>query len=380
MKITFIGSVLGYHQEGLANAFYNLLGDDYHYIAYGGISDYRKEAGFEDLAEKYPFVIKVDSPQKEKQANEIIKSSDVIIAAAAHNHTIKACVESGIETYLFSERFFKKGTWKVLVPSIRKRVKARAAGYHQKNFKVLCASAYVPYDLLLMGWHGKCYKWGYFTEVKKYDIDELLSKKATGDEPIKILWAARFLKLKHPEKAIQVAKHLKKKKLPFKMEIIGYGELEPFILNEIEKNDLQDVITFSGKKTVPEVHQAMENSDIFLMTSDYHEGWGVVINESLNHGCVVIADAAAGATRYLVKNGENGFVYKKSNIKTMFLVIEKLIEDEKYRKEMQKNAYLHMVNNASPEIAAKRFVELCEGKTFDEGICSPAPIIKSAKE
>lgn len=377
MKITFIGSVLGYHQEGLAKAFYNLLGDDYHFISYGEICDYRKEAGFTDLAEKYPFVIKVNSPEKEKQANEILKSSDVIIAAAAPNHIIKDCVESGIDTYMFSERFFKKGAWRAFIPHTRKKVKARAAGYYQDNFKVLCASSYLPYDLSLCGWCGKAYQWGYFTDVKKYDIDELLKKKATGDEPIKILWAARFLKLKHPEKAIQLAKHLKKKKLPFKMEIIGYGELENSILNEIAKNNLQDVITFSGKKTVPEVHQAMENSDIFLMTSDYHEGWGVVINESLNHGCVVIADEAPGATNYLIENNVNGFTYR-NDITKVYPIIEKLISDEKFRKQIQANAYEYMISNASPQIAAKRFVELCKtGEPFKNGVCSTAPIIKS---
>lgn len=381
MRLTFFGSVLGYHQEGLAKAFYNILGDDYHYVVFSDLPDYRKEAGFENLADKYSFVVKAYTPEGKEKAEELINNSDVVIIGAAPNEVVEKCVNKGIETYLFSERFFKMGTWRAFVPPIRKKVVQRAARFKQPNFKVLCASAYLPYDLALCGWRGKAYKWGYFPEVVKYDIDELMSKKATKDKPINILWAARFLELKHPEKAIQVAKYLKEKNLPFHMDIIGYGELESFIKDEIKNNQLDDYITFLGKKTVPEVREAMENADIFLMTSDYHEGWGVVINESMNCGCVVIADAAAGASRYLIDDGKTGFIYKNNNIKSMFSVIEKLITDEIYRKEMQKNAYYYMVNNASPEVVASRFISLCEDKAeFSEGACSIAPIIKSAKK
>ena len=381
MKLTFFGSVLGYHQEGLAKAFYNLLGDNYHYIVFSDLPSYRKEAGFKNLADEYPFVVKAYTPEGKEKMEELLNDSDVVIIGAAPNDIIEKCVNNGIETYLFSERFFKKGTWRAFVPPIRKKVVQRAARYKQPNFKVLCASAYLPYDLALCGWKGKAYQWGYFPAVVEYDVDELMSKKATGDKPVNVLWASRFLGLKHPEKAIQVAKHLKEKNLPFHMNIIGYGELEDFVLSEITKNNLDDYITFLGKKTVPEVREAMENADIFLMTSDYNEGWGVVINESMNCGCVVVADAAAGASRYLIKDGENGFIYKNNNIKTMFPVIEKLITDEVYRKEIQKNAYYYMVNNASPEVAVKRFISLCQNdEVFNDGVCSVAPIIKSAKE
>ena len=380
MKLTFFGSVLGYHQEGLCKAFYDILGEDFHFVAYGQLPDFRKAAGFVDLADVYPFVVKAYTPEGKAQAQELMRTSDVAIVGAADNYIIKSCVENGIDTYLFSERFFKLGIWRAFVPPIRKKVISRAAGYHQDNFKVLCASAYLPYDLALCGWHGKAYRWGYFTDVKKYDIDDLLNQKSKEAEPVKILWAARLLELKHPEKALMVAKHLKSKNYKFHMDIIGYGELENKLLASIKRMHLEDVISFLGKKTAPEVHSAMETADIFLMTSDYHEGWGVVINEALNRGCVVVADAAAGASRYLIQDGKNGFIYKKQNIKSAYPIIEKLISNCEYRREIQKNAYKYMIENASPQIAAERFVELCKsGKACDDGICSIAPIIKNAR-
>ena len=377
MKLTFFGSVLGYHQEGLCNAFFDLLGDDFHFVAYGDLPDYRKDAGFQNLADIYPYVVKAYTPEGKAFADDLIKTSDVAIIGAADNNIIKACVENGVQTFMYSERFFKKGAWRAFIPTTRKKVKARAANYKQDNFKVLCASAYLPYDLSLCGWRGKAFKWGYFPELKEYDLNDLLAKKAAQNETVNILWAARFIELKHPEKALQLAKHLKENNFDFHLNIIGYGDLEKKMQYDVLKSNLAENVSFLGKKTAPEVRKAMENADIFLMTSDYREGWGVVINESLSCGCAVIADEASGATNYLIQNGINGFTYRDDMTK-LYPVIEKLIAEEDFRKRIQINAYDYMIKNASPKVAAKRFIELCcDGATFDSGVCSAAPIIKS---
>ena len=97
----------------------------------------------------------------------------------------------------------------------------------------------------------------------------------------------------------------------------------------------------------------------------------------LYRGLVVIADYAAGSVPYMIENGINGFVYKR-DMKKVFPIIENLINNESFRKEIQINAYNHMINKATPELVAKRFIDMCEGKeTFNDGFCSPAPIIKS---
>ena len=159
--------------------------------------------------------------------------------------------------------------------------------------------------------------------------------------------------------------------------MIGYGELEDFVVNKIKEDGLSDCVSYLGSKTPTEVREYMERADIYLMTSDYNEGWGVVVNESLNSACVVIADYAAGSVPYMIENGKTGFVYK-GDITTVFPIIKNIINNEDLRREVQTNAYNYMINNATPELVAKRFIDMCEGKeTFNDGFCSPAQIIKS---
>jgi glycosyltransferase involved in cell wall biosynthesis len=56
------------------------------------------------------------------------------------------------------------------------------------------------------------------------------------------------------------------------------------------------------------VRDHMEAADIFLFTSDFNEGWGAVLNESMNSACAVVASHAIGSVPFLLKDGENGFI------------------------------------------------------------------------
>ena len=90
---------------------------------------------------------------------------------------------------------------------------------------MLCASAYTAGDFALVGaYKNKAYKWGYFPETKTYDIDKLLEMKRSAI--MEILWVGRFLGLKHPEAAIEVARRLRNDNINFKLRMIGAGEKE----------------------------------------------------------------------------------------------------------------------------------------------------------
>ena len=75
------------------------------------------------------------------------------------------------------ERFLKKGLWYRFVPSTRKKIWDRVLKYKNNNLYLLCASAYTSYDLSLLGFRGKCYKWGYFTEVPRVNKLELMKER-----------------------------------------------------------------------------------------------------------------------------------------------------------------------------------------------------------
>ena len=93
---------------------------------------------------------------------------------------------------------------------------------------------------------------------------------------------------KHPELVVKIAAYLKE--LPFHITMIGGGELEEKVHRLAEELGVTDKITFAGFRSPEEVRAAMEESEIYLVTSDRKEGWGAVVNEAMNSGCAGVAD------------------------------------------------------------------------------------------
>ena len=58
----------------------------------------------------------------------------------------------------------------------------------------------------------------------------------------------------------------------------------------------------------------MEKSSIYLFTSNFDEGWGAVLNESMNSACAVISSHAAGATPFLISHNINGLLYTSGDV------------------------------------------------------------------
>lgn len=62
--------------------------------------------------------------------------------------------------------------------------------------------------------------------------------------------------------------------------------------------NLNDYVTFTGPVQSDKVRGFMERAGIFLFTSDRQEGWGAVLNESMNSGCAVVASHAIGSVPF----------------------------------------------------------------------------------
>ena len=83
----------------------------------------------------------------------------------------------------------------------------------------------------------------------------------------------------------------------------------------------------------------MKNSNIFIFTSDKQEGWGAVLNEAMNSGCAVIADAKIGAVPYLLNHYQSGMVYQDGNLEEFLSYGVTLAKDRNLCRKLGRNAY-----------------------------------------
>ena len=285
-----------------------------------------------------------------------------------------------------SERLYREGQWKSISPRGRKKKYEDHTQYADAPVYLLCHGAYVASDFnIVHAYPDKKYVWGYFPKVNTYNLDNLFFRKhhldQDGKSETRILWAGRFLKLKHPEYAVKAARYLEQQQVSFHLDMVGGGELEEQLKMQVKNWHLEQRVTFHGFQPPQNVRRFMEESDVFLFTSNHLEGWGAVLNESMNSACAVVAGSGIGAVPFLVRHGHNGLVYKNGHYKKFRDQVLRLCRDDALRKQLGINAYHTMVSEWNPKVAADRLYRFCEGllngkvQPEKEGPLSPAPLI-----
>ncbi len=276
-------------------------------------------------------------------------------------------------TFLLAERMFKKAIFKFADPRFWKNL-LFFSRIRYKQFHLLCMGAYVAQDFALCGFNrDRMWKFGYITSGYGENNSNI---RKSENKTLKLLWVGRMIWWKQPFQVIKAAKMLHERGYDFTLDIVGGGKLEKKIKAYIEKTNLSE-ITYHGLKKNDEVKELMQHSDFLICTSNRLEGWGAVINEGMDAGCVVIASKQMGATPYLITDGVTGYSYS-GGAKALFQALAKAFE--RNRIEISKNAQTFIRESWSADIAARRLLGLISfiqqdkqhKRLYDSGICSKA--------
>lgn len=325
--------------------------NDFYFVVKERLPEDRKQLGFDDL-NNFEFVVKEYEQQDKVQ--ELFDNSDVVITDYTYNKYVSNRLKQNKITFVDSERLFKE---KNFIKTLLRYIYYFYYYHKYKNANLLCISAYASSDYNSVGlFKDRTYKWGYFSETHKHNINDLLSNKKKNS----IIWAGRLINWKHPDKAVKVAKRLKDNGYDFELNIIGNGEQESLLKDLIKQYDLEGCVHLLGGMSPDKVREYMEQSQIYLFTSDRGEGWGVVLNEAMNSGCACVASYSAGSTPFLIKDGKNGLIYKDDNTDELYNKTKLLLDDNKLLDKIAINAYETIINEYNPENAAKKFYKFVE--------------------
>ena len=337
MTIVFFTNFMTHHQLPFCLEMYKKYGDDFKFVSTEKINEERISLGFRDMDDEYPFVLKAyENKEKYEEALKLALESDVaIFGSTTSDIYAKERLKQDKLTFRYYARIFYTGIFSIFDFKNLRKVYDRHFRYRKnKNLYLLCASGYGPNDFNRLGTYiDKCFKWGYFPGHKEYDINTLIEEK----DKRTIVWVGRFVKEKHPEYVVKLAKKLKKEKENISIKMLGNGKLFDQIQKQIKKYNLDEQIELVGAVNSDKVRDYMEKANIFIFTSDKKERWGAVLYEAMNSGCAVIANRHIGAIPFLVKNNENGLVY--SNYKEFYKKLKQLLSNENEQKRLGINAY-----------------------------------------
>lgn len=382
MKLTFVSNYINHHQIPVSNELYRLLGSGYHFIQTEPVEQERLQMGWQDESASLPY-LKLFYEEPEACRRLILDSDMVVFGGTDEESYIKPRLAAGKPVLRYSERIYKSGQWKAVSPRGLKKKYEDHTRYRKGPVYLLCAGGYVASDFhLVRAYPDKMFRWGYFPETKHLDKEKLLEKHRDG--AVSILWAGRFIDWKHPELPILLAEYLRERGYAFHLSMVGGGEMEKEIRRLAAEKGLEGEITFCGYLKPAQVREKMEQSEIYLFTSDYKEGWGAVLNESMNSGCAVLASHAVGAVPFLLQHGENGMIFESGNVKDLCDKAERLVRSAEERRRLGDAAYETILGEWNAEKAAGRLVELAErlsgcgaGKelAFESGPLSAAEVI-----
>ena len=377
MKIVFFSNFINHHQSLWSDELYRITNGNYIFIETMQMFDWLKTGGYEDYSSR-PYVLQAwkDDVSKKKAEELCIKADVAIFGADSLEYQIMR-TKTGKLSFEASERWLKKGILNLLSPRLLRNMWYYHTLFRKKPVYKLCSSAYAAGDQYKMfSYKDRCYKWGYFTRVDDYDIEASLDNRQATE--FRLMWCARFLKWKHPEMAIRLAARLKAKGYTFTLDMYGSGvELErmQFLARQL---DVTDVVRFCGNLPNDQILEQMRCHDIFLFTSDRNEGWGAVANEAMSNGCVLVGSDAIGSVPFLVKDGENGCVFKSCDLDSLMNKVEYLLNNRTEIRRLAVNGYLTMKTVWSPENAARNLMTLIDDlrngrdTSVADGPCSKA--------
>ena len=165
-------------------------------------------------------------------------------------------------------------------------------------------------------------------EEQLYNLSSTLSIKSNE---IVFLFAGKFIHKKDPLLLIEAYTQLKLKNDNVRLLLVGSGLLEETIKERVKQLPLSVassimLLPFQDQQQIKLLYRA---SNVYVLPSKGpQETWGLSVNEALACGTPVIVSDKCGASKDLVKDQENGLVFKSENSQDLFQKMEMMCNDE----------------------------------------------------
>lgn len=166
------------------------------------------------------------------------------------------------------------------------------------------------------------------------DEEPKISSKLDTNNLISI---GRLSKEKGFDDLLKLFKKLSLKYPDWKLNIIGDGMQRNELLELTKELKLGDKVIFHGYQDKDYINSLLLESSIYIMTS-HTECFPIVLLESMSYGVPCLSYTSAQGANEIIENDKTGFLIDNRDEDEMINKISLLIEDEKLRKNMGKEA------------------------------------------
>lgn len=176
----------------------------------------------------------------------------------------------------------------------------------------------------------------YIYNFYPFDSDEKSLLKAKT-----VISVGRLTHQKGFDRLISAWEIVHKKHPDWILNIIGDGELEKKLKNQVKSLGLENSIFI--KPTTKNIEKEYLESSIYVMSSNF-EGFPMVLLEASHIGLPCISFDCNYGPNELIQNNYDGFIVEQNNIELLAYKISLLIEDEELRHSFSERTILKMEN------------------------------------
>jgi len=356
MKLLYAGKNINHHQVPFVKSLMSILGKDkVKYSSIKMIEPERLKMGFELFEGDWL----IDAINQKEIFEEWWDKADVVITNnREYYNLIERRLKKGQLVFFTSERWFKEpeGFLRLFHPHILSLVLKFRRLTKYPNFYYLPQGYFSYYDLARLGiLKDKAFSFGYLTP--NY-IGRQKDSNYIDKNKLNIIWAGSLIKLKRVDLLAEAFCHIHKQFPDTYLTIIGEGPEKDNILSILRNGDASQsykIMDFVGNA---ELRSIMNASDIYVFPSSGAEGWGAVVNEAMKEGCAVILSNKVGSIS-MINDRHNGLIFQNGSVSSLCEALRLVCKDQQFLHMIQTNAVKTIENEWNPDIAAKRFIELC---------------------
>jgi len=170
--------------------------------------------------------------------------------------------------------------------------------------------------------------------------------KVAHDKKFIIGTLGRLVEKKGVDTLIDAARILKKKGIPFQLEIAGDGPLKEELNNKAHESELEDSVVFLGALPHAEALSWMQRLDAFVLAGKKDsngdmDGIPVVLMEAINFGVPVLSTYLSGIPE-LVIHEQTGLLSQPGHAGDLAGNLERLSTDEALEKQITMGAQNHL--------------------------------------
>jgi glycosyltransferase involved in cell wall biosynthesis len=311
------------------------------------------------------------SAEDARVVDELWRDADVVICCERLFDRMRERVCNGRLTFYMSERWLKAplGWLRVLRPSWIRALSQLVKLSRNKCFHYLSIGVFAWRDMERLAFFGDR-MWMFH-----YPLDSVMERdlaRIPGDRPLRVLYAGRMLSLKRPGDVLRGFAIMKKRIPDACLTMLGDGPEVQALRDLAVREGIQDAVSFLPARPMNEVWAEMAASDVFILASSAREGWGVVVNEAMSQGCVVVASRATGAAATMIEDGVNGLLFDTGDFHAMGNLLSALGADASLRVRLSRAAR-RTAGEWSAGESARRFVAVAEALLNREN----APVYES---